>query len=168
MATLGQVGELVTAQLLERVEGLARTVDDEASDLAEIVRLADAVGEFADAVAEIYRDIDQRLEGGLQAGSDGGDDAPGSRQHEEPGREQGGQNGQSAEGVTKEELLERAREVDVPGRSSMTKDELTEAVEAEESVTKEELLERARQAGIDGRSTMSKKELRQALREAGA
>ena len=50
----------------------------------------------------------------------------------------------------------------------MTKDELTEAVEAEESVTKEELLERARQAGIDGRSTMSKKELRQALREAGA
>src|SRR3954470_17141189 len=168
MATLGEVGELVTAQLRERVDGLVAAVDDEASDLGEIVRHADAIGELADAVAEIYRDIDQRLGRGLQEGS-GPDDGDATSQNEaRPGREQGGQNGQSTEEVTKEELLERAREVEVPGRSSMNKEELTQAVEAEESVTKEELLERAREAGIEGRSTMSKKALRKALREAGA
>jgi hypothetical protein len=70
--------------------------------------------------------------------------------------------------ATKEELLARARDMNVPGRSSMSKDELAEAVEAEESQTKEELLERARQAGIEGRSSMTKDELRQALADAGA
>jgi hypothetical protein len=168
MATLGQVGELVTRQLRERVDGLVTAVDDEGSDLAEIVRRADAVGELADAVAEIYRDIDERLERGLDDGSGPDDEDAPSQQEAESRRERGGQNGESTEDVTKEELLERAREVEVPGRSSMTKDELTQAVEAEESLTKEDLLERARDAGIEGRSGMSKKELRKALREAGA
>jgi hypothetical protein len=70
--------------------------------------------------------------------------------------------------VTKEELLERARDVNVQGRSAMSKDQLAEAVEAEEGKTKEELLEQAQEAGIEGRSSMSKKELRKALKEAGA
>jgi hypothetical protein len=47
--------------------------------------------------------------------------------------------------VTKEQLLEQARGVNIHGRSSMSKEELAEAVEAEESQTKEELLERARE-----------------------
>jgi post-segregation antitoxin (ccd killing protein) len=70
--------------------------------------------------------------------------------------------------VTKEELLEQARDLHVEGRSSMTKEELAQAVEAEESVTKDELLERARDANIEGRSSMTKEELRDALHEAGA
>ncbi len=70
--------------------------------------------------------------------------------------------------MTKDELLERAREVNVQGRSSMTKDELAEAVEAEEGRTKDELLERAQRAGIEGRSSMTKDELRAALTEANA
>src|SRR3954470_6698889 len=134
MATLGQVGELVTRQLRERIDGLLTAVDDEASDLAEIVRRADAVGELADAVAEIYRDIDQRLERGLDDGSRPDDEDASSRQEEESGRERDGRHGESTDDVTKEDLLELAREVEVPGRSSMTKDELTQAVEAEESL----------------------------------
>jgi hypothetical protein len=70
--------------------------------------------------------------------------------------------------VTKEQLLEQARGVNIHGRSSMSKEELAEAVEAEESQTKEELLERAREAEIDGRSGMTKKELRRALNRADA
>jgi hypothetical protein len=67
-----------------------------------------------------------------------------------------------------EELRERARELDIEGRSSMTKEELAQAVEAEQSQTKEDLLEHARQAGIEGRSSITKEELRRSLREAGA
>jgi|SRR4051812_1607483 hypothetical protein len=174
MATLGQLGQLATAQLREGVDELSSHVEEDAPDLAEIVRLADAVGELADQVAEIYRNIDQTLERHLQApsGSEAEDGGSQQQTEEEPQRERREQpsqrNGGTAEEVTKEELLERAREVDVQGRSSMTKDELAQAVEAEESVSKEELLERAREAGIEGRSSMSKNELRRALREAGA
>ena len=39
------------------------------------------------------------------------------------------QTGNSAEGLSKEELYERAREQDVKGRSDMTKEELAEAVD---------------------------------------
>src|SRR5206468_525212 len=75
------------------------------------------------------------------------DEPRGGQQESEQSGQESGQNGSSADDVTKEELLDRAREVNVHGRSSMTKDQLLEAVEAEESLTKEELLERARQAG---------------------
>jgi len=169
MATLEQVGERVATQLRERGEGLVSAVQDNASDFAEIAGLADAVGELADEVAEIYVNIDEMLKRGFQ-GQDGDDSQQG--RGEEPARarrEQSEHNGgQTAEDVTKEELLERAREVNVQGRSSMTKDELAEAVETEESLTKEELLDRAREAGVEGRSSMTKEELREALRQAGA
>ena len=62
-----------------------------------------------------------------------------------------------------EELLERARALEIAGRSTTSKEELAEAVRSEESVSKEELLDRARDADIPGRSTMSKEELREAL-----
>ncbi len=107
----------------------------------EIVRRADAVGELADAVAEIYRDIDQRLERGLDNGS--GLTTKTRRLCTV-----------KAPTTSRRRICSSAaREVEVPGRSSMTK---------------EDLLERARDAGIEGRSTMSKKELRKALREVGA
>ena len=72
-----------------------------------------------------------------------------------------GANGSKDE-TTKEELLDRAREVNLPGRSSMSKDELEKAVEAEAQVTKDELLEWARKAGIEARASMTKDELRKA------
>jgi hypothetical protein len=152
MATLGQVGEVVTERLREEVDELVEAVGEEAPDFSQVSSLADSVGELADKVGAIYREIEQAL-----AGGDDGEDL---------GRQDG--NGSAAEDVTKDELLERAREVNVQGRSSMTKDELAEAVEAEESQTKDDLLERAQQAGIEGRSSMTKDELRTALNEANA
>ena len=152
MATLGQVGELVTDQLRERVDELVEAVGEEAPDFSQVSRLADGVSELADRIGAIYREVEQALAGG--------DDGNESRRQET--------NGSAAEDVTKDELLERAREVNVQGRSSMTKDELADAVEAEESKTKDELLERAQQAGIEGRSSMTKAELRAALNEANA
>jgi hypothetical protein len=204
MATLEQAGKLVTKELQQSVDRLTSAVTEESPDFLQIVRLADAVGEAADAVAEIYADLEEALQRGLRDESKSNGDEqerrspqkreqqssqkqaqqssrkreqqssqkqeqkkeePRARQQQEKQTEQ---NGSPAEEVTKEDLLERAREVNVHGRSSMSKDELVEAVETEESQTKEELLERAREAGIEGRSAMSKDELRKALREANA
>jgi hypothetical protein len=92
----------------------------------------------------------------------------GSRAHAAGRRRSRGRNDAAEDELTKDELLDRAREVNLQGRSSMSKDELAEAVEAEESLTKEELLERAQEADIEGRSSMSKQEFRKALNEAGA
>jgi hypothetical protein len=161
MATLGQVGDLVTEQLRERVDRLVEAVEEEAPDFSEVSGLADSVSELADKVGAIYREVEQALGGGQQ------DDFSARRGDGDDSRSQNG-NSSEAEDVTKDELLERAREVNVQGRSSMTKDELAEAVEAEESQTKDELLERAQQAGIEGRSSMTKDELRAALTEANA
>lgn len=154
MATLGQVGNLVTEQLREQVEELVEAVEEEAPDFSKVSRLADGVAELADRIGAIYREVEQALSGERR------DDPGDSRRQDEDGN--------GAEEVTKDELLERAREVNVQGRSSMTKDELAEAVEAEEGRTKDELLERAQRAGIEGRSSMTKDELRAALTEASA
>lgn len=174
MATLGQVGEFVTTELQERVERLVSEMEEDAPDFGEVARLADAVGEFADKTATIYLELEQTLMGRLHGDAPAqaeGNRAPRS-QKKGRGREQHQQrpaaNGSSVEEVTKEELLEQARGVNVHGRSSMSKQELAQAVEAEESQTREELLERAREAEIEGRSTMTKKELRKALNEADA
>ena len=171
MATLKQAGEVITTELRERVERLVSAVEDDAVDLTEIALLADAVGELADTISETYIDLEQTLMRAVQAESASEPQAGDSRQ-EEQGRgaqqqQQPAPNGGTADDVTKEELLEQARDVNIPGRSSMTKEELAQAVEAEESVTKEELLERAREADIEGRSSMSKQELRNALRQTG-
>jgi hypothetical protein len=166
MATLKQAGEIITEELHERVDRLVSAVEDDAADFAEIARLADAVGELADTIGETYSELEQalmrRLQGESESDSDGGGSQP-----EQEARSSGGAQQSASDDVTKQELLERAREVNVHGRSTMDKEELAEAVEAEESVTKEELLERAREAGIEGRSSMSKDQLREALRDAG-
>ena len=84
-------------------------------------------------------------------------------------------------GPTKAMLDERARELDIDGRSSMTKEELLDAIEeatdgngrakggaaALEGKTKEELYEMAQEAGVEGRSGMDKGELVEAVREDG-
>jgi hypothetical protein len=172
MATLEQVGEMVCTQLRERVDTLVSAVEDDVSDLADVARLADAVGELADTIGEIYGDLERMLARGLQGGGDsrGDGDASVDGQAAEPRgrrRQKSERTVPASEDVTKEELLERARDVYLDGRSSMSKDELAQAVEAEESVTKEELLERAREAGIEGRSAMTKDELRRALHDVG-
>jgi DNA-binding transcriptional regulator YhcF (GntR family) len=154
MATLGELGEIVTRQMRERVDRLVSAVADEGADLAEVSRLAEAIGALAGTIGDAYRELEQALMGRLQEQQ--------QRHDEQPVQEQSSQ----GENVTKEELLEEARELHIEGRSSMSKEELAEAVETEENVTKEELLERARRADIEGRSGMTKEELRKALSEA--
>ena len=82
-----------------------------------------------------------------------------------------------SDGPTKEMLEERARDLDIEGRSGMTKDELLEAIEeatdengrargskaALAGKTKEELYEMAQERDVDGRSGMTKDELIRAL-----
>jgi hypothetical protein len=85
-------------------------------------------------------------------------------------------------GPTKEMLVERARDLDIEGRSTMDKAELLEAIDDTTDVngrgkgtaaslqarTKDELYEMARDRDLDGRSTMDKDELVQALVEKGS
>src|SRR3954466_8906124 len=172
MATFVDLREIVTTELRERVDRLVSAVEtDDWPDFARVSRLSDGVGEIADTIAEIYTDLDQTLMRGLNRETGGQSEGSESRQSEGSESQSRRQPEHSDSGngdVTKEELLERAREVNVQGRSSMTKDELAEAVEAEESVTKEELLERAREAEVEGRSSMTKDELRAALGDVGA
>jgi hypothetical protein len=160
MATISQVSEAVTAALRARVERLASALEDDESEFTEIVQRSDDVGELAGTIREIYSEIERALNPVLQG------DMRSDRQSSPADSEQNESTAEGAEDVTREELLERARELDVHGRSAMSKEELEKAVEAEESVTKEELLERARRAGVEGRSTMAKDELRAALRAA--
>ena len=80
-------------------------------------------------------------------------------------------------GPTKDMLMERARDLDIDGRSSMNKDELLAAIDeatdengrgkgsvaALEQKTKDALYEMAQQRAIEGRSNMTKDELVKAL-----
>lgn len=74
--------------------------------------------------------------------------------------------------ATRAELYEKARVVDIAGRSTMSRRELTDSLADEpESVhawTREELYGKAREAEIEGRSNMTKEELIEALRRHGA
>jgi len=164
MATLAELGEHVSTELRRRVDQLVAAVENDVTDFTEIGQLASRVGDFATTIGEMYDDIERILIDGLEGG---GRSTQGGGGHRSEQRERRSDQHDATEDVTREELLERARDLNIHGRSSMPKEELAQAVEAEEGVTKEELLERAREAGIEGRSTMTKEELRGALSDAG-
>lgn len=69
---------------------------------------------------------------------------------------------------TQHELYEQAQELEISGRSKMSKEELQEAIahaqpEQLHKQTRDELYEKARELNIDGRSKMSKNELVDAI-----
>lgn len=75
-------------------------------------------------------------------------------------------------GLTKDELYDRAQELDLDGRSRMDKEALKSGIidvyEAQDSLrakTKEELYEMAQEKDLRGRSRMNKQELVSALKE---
>lgn len=84
-----------------------------------------------------------------------------------------------ATGPTKKMLEERAADLDIAGRSKMSKAELLEAIESStdengrgkdsapglNNLNKSELYEKAKDAGIEGRSSMSKQDLVEALQD---
>lgn len=161
MASLKEVEQL-TKRLQERSNALHKNLTGDDVDFAKLVQLADQIGASADQLAATFAELDEALSRTLR-----GEDGEGEGLTEALSRRAGrpradlASNGES----TKEQLLERARELDLPGRSDMSKDDLVKALDAEDSVTKAELLERAKKAGIPGRSEMSKDELRRALSE---
>jgi hypothetical protein len=186
MASLKEAAA-VTEQLEELAGRLHEEVMDGRADLREMSSLADQIGELADAIAATLFSIDaillrgfgeplreaaarreNRQRGGAQTArrreqkTDAGD----SRGSARPSRtKQAVEEAPSpVEEVSRDDLLERARELEISGRSTMSKEELLAAIQSEEQVTKEELLDRAREAGVAGRSSMSKEELAEAVR----
>jgi hypothetical protein len=182
----------VTEELGQLVRRLHEEVAGGRSDLVRLVALADEVAARADSLASTFIAIDQELgrlgqpnggsrtEGQGRAGAREAtrerDRAPSRRQPKRPGTKRQAQRGgaggrpssarraEPAEEPTKSDLLAQASEAAIPGRSSMSKEELAQAVEAQEQQTKDELVEQARALDIPGRSEMSKQELLEALR----
>ena len=176
------------AQVAQRLEELAARLRSELTDgevdFTALMRLADEAGESADALASTFAAMDealmQRLPGRESRDADEGgsrtrrdEESRGAneggterRQRRRQRRQQPARRSGDEEGETKDELLERAKEAGIEGRSAMSKEDLRKAVMAAESVSKDELLERAREADIPGRSEMSKEELKEALRSA--
>lgn len=172
----------VTEELEDLVERLHAEVVGGRLDFGEATRLADQVGELADAMASAFMAIDEAFARNLAAPRG----EAGVREKTRPsgaqatrGRERRAKAGRSTQNAptrrepedasapgepSREDLLERARELEIAGRSTMSKEELGAAIESAEQVSKEELLERAKEVGISGRSSMSKDELAEAVR----
>jgi hypothetical protein len=138
MASLKDTRRLVQ-DLTTRARDLEQALEDDV-DFSRVSALADEVGAAADKVAETFAEVGQLLERAVTGDGD---------------RNDGGDPEQ-----TKEDLLERAREIDLPGRSRMSKEELAQALD---DPTKEQLYAWAQEADIPGRSEMSKEELAEAL-----
>lgn len=176
----------VTEQLEDLAGRLHAEVTEGRADFAQLADLADQIGESADAVAAVFMAIDEALERRLaesrgevtrektQKRRGQGARSRGAKASASSGREKGSGSGTAAktsddassapDEPSREDLLERAKELEIAGRSTMSKEELVAAIQAEEQVSKDELLERAREAGVAGRSTMSKEELADAVR----
>ena len=152
----------VTAQLDELAGQLHAEVTEGRMDFGRVARLADEVGELADAIAGAFIAIDEAVTQRLEEPR--GEAAAGAKtRRPRADRDKAADSGASAkrerddassqlEELTRDDLLERARELDIAGRSTMAKEELVSAIESEGQVSKEELLDRAREAGIPGRS----------------
>lgn len=166
MATLRDAEQL-TQQLEELAARLRSELTDGEVDFTKLMRLADSLGESADALASTFEAIDEALMQRLPGGSEKEESQSEGNGQARRGRRQRRRSGGGDENdETRDELLERARQANIEGRSAMSKEELRKALAADESLSKEDLLERAREADIPGRSEMSKDELREALRTA--
>jgi hypothetical protein len=170
MASLRDAEQL-TKRLQERTAALHDSLTSDGVDFGKLVERADEIGASADRLAATFAEMNEALARTISArAGKGGKGEEGLTEALSPRRAAGARQApkrRSDEEPTKEELLERAKELDLAGRSEMSKDELEKAVDKEDSVTKAELLERAKRAGIAGRSEMSKDELRRALNETG-
>jgi hypothetical protein len=161
----------VTEQLEELAARLHSELSEKRMDFGEMAALADQIGESADAMASAFMAIDEAVSQHLtEPRIDSGtrEKTRGRGPQRTPARDQrkteGDDSSSSAAEPSREELLERARKLEIAGRSTMSKEELAAAIESEEQVSKSELLDRAKEAGIAGRTTMSKEELAEAVR----
>jgi Rho termination factor, N-terminal domain len=179
-------------QLARTLAGVTTHQVDTAVDTV-VETIDTAVGAADTAVKTVQgtvRESAQQVEGDLRRGQDraeqpqaGQDDAPKAASPNQDRRP----DGRTYEERSLEELRERAAELQIEGRSAMTKDELIAALRnhrksrsakreapkqdrpadrrSYEERSLEELRERARELDIEGRSTMAKDELITALRQ---
>lgn len=165
MATLRGAGR-ITEELQEIAKRLHEELTEGDVDFGALTQLADRLGEASDGIAATFAQMDQILSERILGGGEeqGGDERASGSGSETSDRGSRGAEENGDEGPTRQDLLEQAKKADIPGRSSMSKDELQAALEDDEEQSKEELLEQARKLGIPGRSSMTKDQLREALR----
>jgi hypothetical protein len=159
--------QALTSRLQERASTLHAELTGNDVDFSRLAELADEIGASADRLAETFSTMDDALARRVSGaeGADGGE-APegGLTEALSPRRAARRRSGRSSNSEpSKDELLSRAKELNIAGRSEMSKAELRKAVAQAEAVTKAELLEQAKVADISGRSEMSKAELQKAL-----
>ena len=119
MASIKDAKQLVEG-LSQRVAELEQEVNGD-MDFSAVVKLSDAIGEAADQVAVTFQRVNDAFEqqGNGENGNGGSITealSPGSRAQD------------GAESLSREDLYERARKADIPGRSEMSKDELVRAL----------------------------------------
>src|SRR3954451_9584202 len=129
MASLKDASELAS-----ELEARVRRLDEEVAgdgDLLNLVTLADDVAELADSLATTFAAIDEELGRRLSAASGSTRQRGAKRQ----ARRRSGQSSrqssarrtkpsQESDESTRAELLDQAKEAAIPGRSSMSKEEL--------------------------------------------
>src|SRR4029453_4171737 len=182
----------VAEQTLAAQRQLARTLAGVATRQVDIA--VDTVTEAADTTVKTVegtvRERTHQLEGGLQRGRERVEQPQASKADTAKAaspKQDRRPDGRTYEERSLEELKERAGELQIEGRSSMSKDELIAALRnhrqsrsakndapeqdrtpdrrSYEERSLEELRERARELDIEGRSAMSKDELIAALRQ---
>jgi hypothetical protein len=127
MASLRDAQQL-TEELRNRADELHGELTDGEVDFKKITQLADQLGAAADRVATTFQRVNDAFDQS-EEGEDG-DSGNGGQSLTEalsPGA-QGQQGSDGGEGPSREELYERAKKADLPGRSDMSKEELVEAL----------------------------------------
>jgi ABC-type transporter Mla subunit MlaD len=121
MASMRDAQQLVE-ELRNRANELHSEFTDGEVDFKKIVQLSDEVGAAADRVATTFQRVNDAFEG--QEG-DGDGSVQELTEALSPARARQG----SQADVSREELYERAKKADIPGRSEMSKEELVDALE---------------------------------------
>ena len=97
--------------------------------------LGQGVGELGQGLGQDVGQVAQGVgQGGGQAGQAAGAGQPGAQAGQQAGqaaRQAGQQAGNATQDVSKEDLLKRARELEIAGRSTMSKEELAAAIQSQ-------------------------------------
>jgi hypothetical protein len=158
MASLKEAAAVVE-QLEELAGQLHAEVMEGRMDFRDIARLADQIGESADAIAGAFTAIDEAITEGLVEPRGEPVDRERTRQRGTRGTRARGKKAKT-EASTPKGSAGREKTVDsASGAPTSAKQERDDASSPLEELSKEDLLERAGKLDIDGRSTMSKEEL---------
>lgn len=128
MASLTDIKGL-TEQLVEKAQEVLKEVESGNLDFARLVKLSDELGSEADKLAALFQSVNEAFVSQLdnkarKVSGDLSEDLKPSRRGRS--RSNGSRSGGKS---SREQLYERAKRLDVPGRSQMSKDQLEKAVQ---------------------------------------